>query len=270
MPRPAIKASGWGLTVDYEDNDQDWAQITALFTGDLNATVETGYFRDQHNKTRKVQGKRKASIMARVLINQFGGKSSNGGRIPARPFMTVGFDGIKDEIEKALADEAKLQFLNVGAGKSAEEATIGFLRAGAAFMRERLRRVIEDWSQPPNAALTVALKGFDDPLIETGEMAGAVTNRFKVKFSPSRPPRTRLGGLKRRPARGAGRGGRRASSGFGAGIGARINAALRNEAKNAVVMRAAKKSSSKKATATRFNPKARFKPGGSANRPTPS
>lgn len=41
------------------------------------------------------------------------------------------------------------------------------------------RDVIEQWSSPPNSALTIELKGFNDPLIETETMKNSV--KFKIE-----------------------------------------------------------------------------------------
>lgn len=55
-----------------------------------------------------------------------------------------------------------------------------YRRAGEA-MREDMRRVITAWSNPPNAPFTIAMKGFNDPLIETGAMRAKVEFRVGVR-----------------------------------------------------------------------------------------
>ena len=56
------------------------------------------------------------------------------------------------------------------------------LRASAAFIgnvaRDDIKQKITDIKEPPNAASTVAKKGFDDPLIETRKLWASIKWKF--------------------------------------------------------------------------------------------
>lgn len=41
-------------------------------------------------------------------------------------------------------------------------------------LKETLQNVIEAWNNPPNSPLTVSVKGFNNPLIDTGTMLDTV------------------------------------------------------------------------------------------------
>lgn len=48
-------------------------------------------------------------------------------------------------------------------------------------MRDDVESAIAQWSAPPNAASTIARKGFDKPLVDTGVMQRAVDYEVKAK-----------------------------------------------------------------------------------------
>ena len=87
-------------------------------------------------------------------------------KIPPRPFMRV---GLKQELKtdtKAFA----LMIQSVTSGKSALSAA---KTASPAFVA-MLQKVMSDWSTPPNSPRTVAEKGFNNPLIDTGELRDSI------------------------------------------------------------------------------------------------
>lgn len=51
------------------------------------------------------------------------------------------------------------------------------------MMEKDLKEVIEDWSTPPNAPLTVELKGFNNPLIETEKMLNSIESKVAKRSS---------------------------------------------------------------------------------------
>lgn len=93
---------------------------------------------------------------------------------PARPFMRVGFKSViqskkyekifKDSIERIL--EGKSTF-------NSEYKIIG------AVATKDLKDVIDDWMSPPNAPITVEIKGENNPLILSGHMRDSVD--YKVE-----------------------------------------------------------------------------------------
>lgn len=94
---------------------------------------------------------------------------------PPRPFMRVGLssalragankDDFKDMVEAVLTGKSVLAAM--------QKTTTNFERT--------LRKVMLDWDTPRNAPLTIELKGFDDPLVETSELIANVTAKVEKK-----------------------------------------------------------------------------------------
>ncbi len=102
--------------------------------------------------------------VARVL--NFGGMSSRGGTIPPRPFLDTAWERVAASLT---TDVERLLRIGVTGRELYEQL-------GAKYADE-LWWTIEDWSFPPNAPLTIALKGRDDPLVETGSLRDSVAYR---------------------------------------------------------------------------------------------
>jgi hypothetical protein len=114
-------------------------------------------------------------IVDRGAVNEFGAPSVG---VPSRPWLRSTFDDNVDAWSKRLQAAPFDKLADVLAAL-AEEAT------------EATRERVKAWSDPPNAPLTVALKGFNDPLVETGAMAAAINRRwfYKPRGAPPRKAR---------------------------------------------------------------------------------
>ena len=96
--------------------------------------------------------------------------------IPPRPALRVGF---MLPIQRGLYDSYFIDSIQrIAEGKSTflkEYQKIGKMASAD------LKEVIEDWNSPPNAPLTVELKGFNNPLIETGKLHDSITYKVEKK-----------------------------------------------------------------------------------------
>jgi len=100
-----------------------------------------------------------------------------GATTPPRPFMRVGlYQAMKTSPTKA---EFEKMIKRVISGKSVMTA----LTQSSNFFENLLKRVMRDWDTPPNAALTIEMKGFNDPLRNTGELIDNVTAKVVKKGS---------------------------------------------------------------------------------------
>lgn len=107
-----------------------------------------------------------------ALIAQVQEEGSPSQNIPPRPFIRVGF---KDYLKSGKADQNFVAIMKlVMSGQSVLKA---YTQAGPYFVKH-LQDVMKAWDTPPNAPYTVAQKGFNNPLIETGELVNSVD--FKV------------------------------------------------------------------------------------------
>lgn len=123
-------------------------------------SVEVGFFPDSG---RYEDGSTVAQVAAK---NEYGGQGSVG-IIPARPFMTKSAQDSSGILAKEfLENELKIEETLTSVGKKVQEVIQGN---------------IVEWSSPPNSAMTIEKKGFDDPLIDTGKMFDSVDYKIGSK-----------------------------------------------------------------------------------------
>jgi hypothetical protein len=91
--------------------------------------------------------------------------------IPPRPYMRVGF---RDSLAKGANDVSFKRM--VAAVANGQDVFRAFHREGDSF-RQTLRQTMIDWDTPPNSPVTIELKGFDDPLIESSELISNVSSK---------------------------------------------------------------------------------------------
>lgn len=101
----------------------------------------------------------------------------SGAITPPRPFMRVGLKGaFKAGANK---DDFKDMIQAVFEGKS----VLAAMQKSTTNFERTLRKVMLDWDTPRNAPLTVEMKGFDDPLVETSQLVANVTAKVEKKGS---------------------------------------------------------------------------------------
>ncbi|SHF60820.1 hypothetical protein SAMN02745157_2531 [Kaistia soli DSM 19436] len=128
-------------------------------------------------------GEVKSSVIMRAIYNEFGTRGSGkgfktergggfGGPIPERPFLRNAMRENRDAYRAAMRAAARRIF--------AKKLPVGEeLRRLGVKAQGDVQKSIQTLTSPPNSPLTIALKGSDKPLIDTGEMGQAVT--FKVE-----------------------------------------------------------------------------------------
>jgi hypothetical protein len=90
---------------------------------------------------------------------------------PPRPFMSTNAEKEKPVLKKMIKSLYRKMTKKI---ISPEER----LMILGEYMEESLKQEIVDWSDPPNAPSTIAKKGFNDPLINTGLMLDSVSYRI--------------------------------------------------------------------------------------------
>ena len=106
------------------------------------------------------------SVAQIAAINEFGVESLN---IPERPFMATTVRSTK--VAGPMAKKLRSFFQRTDTAQ-------GLWTFVGLFVSREMSNVISAFSTPPNAPLTIALKGFDDPLVETGYMRDNVEHRI--------------------------------------------------------------------------------------------
>ena len=154
-----------------KDVDKGWKRVTRKILSLDNKEVSAGVHDDAGNED---NGKPIALV---AFWNEYGTSREKDGKkvphIPARPFIRISFDDHNKEWFK----EADTQLTAiVNGGKTAN----GALNAVGRLMKKDIKKIIGDKSRlKPNAPATVARKGFNKPLYETGKLKAAID--FKVK-----------------------------------------------------------------------------------------
>ncbi|MNR01716.1 hypothetical protein D3C85_1175340 [compost metagenome] len=115
-----------------------------------------------------------------AALNEFGHVNGSDAAIPGaitppRPFMRAGFIPAL----KAGANKKDFQFVIEQALKG--KSPLVAMQQIAPNLEKTLKKIMEGWSTPPNAPLTVELKGFNDPLKRSGELIDSVTAKVEKK-----------------------------------------------------------------------------------------
>jgi hypothetical protein len=120
-----------------------------------------------------VHGDVGSDIFDRATWNEFGTHDKKGKvLIPERSFIRAGYDNEKNNIE----EDVKKLIEKVIAREITTTVAMNLIGSTTAG---RIQEFAVDLRDPPNAPLTVALKGSSNPLVDTGQMIGAID--YKVK-----------------------------------------------------------------------------------------
>jgi hypothetical protein len=90
-------------------------------------------------------------------------------KAPPRAFMKDWADTLKTNMYKSYLNDAVKSIYEGSSTYSAQYQILG------PVFREDLQETIERWTTPPNAPLTIELKGFNNPLIDTETMLNSVS-----------------------------------------------------------------------------------------------
>jgi hypothetical protein len=104
--------------------------------------------------------------------NMTGFTTPSGFQVPPRPFMYDQIFRIKE-----LTKDVSLvgQYVLTAKNWYAQLDKIG------KRLEEDLKQTIDDWEIPANAAMTIALKGRNDPLVDSGKMLESVEHKIVKK-----------------------------------------------------------------------------------------
>ncbi len=94
---------------------------------------------------------------------------------PPRPFMRIGFTGFLKTSSSQKAFQSVIE--SVLKGQSAFSA----MERITPFLGQGLKQIMNSWTAPPNASLTISLKGFDDPLRDSGQLIANANSRVRRK-----------------------------------------------------------------------------------------
>lgn len=111
------------------------------------------------------------NLAERAAVHEFGTRD---GRIPERPFNRQAFDKNLKDTKKTI----EIEFAKVLARKSKAKR---FLSTVGAFYEGRLKKELEIGGFRALSPKTIAMKGSSRPLLDTGQMRGAIEHREEMK-----------------------------------------------------------------------------------------
>lgn len=150
-----------------EKNDKLWQQMKKRLTAIDGIEARVGWFSGQNYGPEN----NNLPIAQVAQWNEEGTPAAGwGGPTPSRPFIRSFFIGLKKSkaFQNFMANEIKHYIEGGGTSRHLAQRVGRFVRRG-------IRETIEKWTYLPNAPATIELKGFNDPLVETGTMAKAVS-----------------------------------------------------------------------------------------------
>ena len=146
------------------------AVLSVGFWDDMYEGIEKGFYSSyglggkNTGKSRRYSPKKPISVAEVAAANEFGG-----GHRPPRPFMRYTVKSRARKWRKIVQDLLPQYAHDI---KKVMEH-LGEIAA------EDLSDVIRIWTTPPNAPSTIKKKGFNDPLVDSGQMMNSV--RWKVE-----------------------------------------------------------------------------------------
>lgn len=150
-------------------DDKVWQKMKKNLMKGQTLAVKVGFFEDS------VYGDENDNLpVAQVAQWQEEGTES----IPMRPFIRAGFMIKEIEKHKWITPQVNQWIDSIAMGRMSWTQLYNHL--GPVFVK-MMQKEIEDWKIPMNAPLTVELKGFNDPLIDTGKMMDSVNYRLGRK-----------------------------------------------------------------------------------------
>lgn len=158
------------ITLSFTSDKSNWEKLkVALTEGDKKELV-IGFFRED-----RYGPENKNLPVALVAAWQDKGTPFVGPtHIPARPFMS---QGLKNLLKSPLyTAKYKKAFMNI---LDNETSFVDEYKKISIAVVPALKDIIDKWSYPPNAALTIAEKGRNDPLVDTGKMRDSVKAKIR-------------------------------------------------------------------------------------------
>ena len=112
-----------------------------------------------------------------AMLNEVGHKNGAdavipGAETPPRPFMRV---NLRDDLKRGVNDK---EFRKIVEAVAKGESILTPLKIAGTEFQKTLRQVMIDFDDPGNAALTIELKGEDNPLIDSSQLVANVN--YKV------------------------------------------------------------------------------------------
>src|SRR5690606_24889195 len=155
------------INVSVHKNTKQWDKMEKNLLRGADRVVRVGWWDSRHPS-----GVPTAQVAAWNEEGHMNGGIFSGTYTPPRPFIRMGFLLLA---KKYLKSYAKGILRDVALGKS---SWAKYNKKMGEDMVKLLQETILAWDTPANSAVTISMKGFNDPLIDTGNMYDAVKYRI--------------------------------------------------------------------------------------------
>lgn len=148
-------------------NNKPWIAMRRRLTRSDARMIDVGWWGSRHPS-----GVPTAQVAAWNEEGHMNGGMFAGTRTPPRPFIRVGFyKEIRPLLQTRIVHGVNL----IAQGR---KTWTTFYRELGNDLVELMKEQILEWEKPPNKPSTVEMKGFNDPLIETGALYDSV--KFRI------------------------------------------------------------------------------------------
>lgn len=160
------------ISISVKTNTKPWEKMRKILLEGKHKAEDVGWMDGKvHPNEPDVLVAQIASWLEQGTINQ------NGNEIPPRPYIRQGF--IPYLKSSGVLKQWGVQYLPlIMTGKMTWES---FYEKIGPELVKILQKIMYDWQNPPNAPLTIELKGFNDPLKETGFLIESIQSRIGRK-----------------------------------------------------------------------------------------
>lgn len=153
-------------------NTKEWDRIKNEIAYLKNSVVKVGFpEKGSIKEVKKGSTKDMKGIIKIATINEFG---TDDGRIPARPFVSTSADEQKQKIKQL----KEMYYKRILDGKETVKSSLDKM---GLWMVGKIKRKITTLNNPPNAPATIAKKGVDNPLIDSGQMRASTQHKTELK-----------------------------------------------------------------------------------------
>lgn len=161
------------ITSKVRSNKKPWQALKRGMMDASKSSVDVGWWNGYHTNGRS-DGIPLAQIAQWVEEGHLNGGIFEGTTTPPRPFMTIALAAALRQngwLEKKVVENVTLVF-------SRKLTWRGFFTKLGPDLTALVQRIMEEYNNPSNGEITIALKGFDNPLIETGQLMDSVDWRI--------------------------------------------------------------------------------------------
>lgn len=155
------------INFSVKTRDVNWSHFVGAVNSVRGMRTEIGLLEDKFVHEPKARAQTFEELVGVAATNEFGSASR---KIPERALFRITFKQIESKIGQMLGAGGSRIFLGI----SSVEKTLYDI---GEFVEKKLKENLMNKMPPPNAPRTIRKKGFDHPLLETGQLLNNINHR---------------------------------------------------------------------------------------------